>query len=73
VCGLLRHWGQHGLHHEADAAPVEPGSGHNKKARLGKKAAKVGRCRLTVKPVSNPHTGFNAYKYNIMNCFQLLL
>ena len=40
VCGMLRHWGQHGLHHEADAAPVEPGSSPNKKARLGKKAAK---------------------------------
>ena len=44
VCGLLRHWGQHGLHHEADAAPEEPGSapgsGPNKKARLGKKVAK---------------------------------
>jgi len=49
VCGLLRHWGQHGLHHEADAAPVEHGAasstggrgrGANTKARLGKKAAK---------------------------------
>jgi hypothetical protein len=40
VCGMLRHWGQHGLHHEADAAPVEPGSGPKEKARLGKKAAK---------------------------------
>jgi len=43
VCGLLRHWGQHGLHHEADAAPVEPTSSdvaiheeYSSNAKLGK-------------------------------------